>query len=94
MATNDELVFNNDLCARVKQWREEKNWTAAQMATALGIPPDRSHAGLPHGTVLPHYRHDARQLAARHTQKPHRSSPPGYRQARLTIRVGQILQSK
>jgi transcriptional regulator with XRE-family HTH domain len=41
MATNDELVFNNDLCARVKQWREEKNWTAAQMATALGIPPDR-----------------------------------------------------
>lgn len=39
--TNEELLFNNALCARVKQFREEKGWTAAQMATALGIPADR-----------------------------------------------------
>lgn len=42
MATeNEELLFNNALCARVKQLREERGWIAAQMATALGIPPDR-----------------------------------------------------
>ncbi|MFN3169269.1 MAG: helix-turn-helix domain-containing protein [Hyphomicrobiales bacterium] len=38
---NDELRFNEALCARVHQWRREKNWTAAQMATALGIPAER-----------------------------------------------------
>lgn len=42
MAENtQELRFNNDLCARVKQWREEKGWTAAQMAIALGVPAER-----------------------------------------------------
>lgn len=38
---NDELTFNDALCARVKQWREEKGLTAAQMATALNVPADR-----------------------------------------------------
>ena len=39
--SNEELLFNEALITRVKRWREEKGWTAAQMATALGIPPDR-----------------------------------------------------
>lgn len=39
--SNEEAAFNEALCARVKRWREEKGWTAAQMATALGVPPDR-----------------------------------------------------
>ena len=38
---NEELAFNNALMNRLRTWREEKNWTAAQMATALGIPADR-----------------------------------------------------
>lgn len=39
--STQELRFNDELCARVKQWREEKGWTAAQMAVALGIPAER-----------------------------------------------------
>lgn len=38
---NEELIFNEELCARVKRWREEKHWTAAQMATALNVPAER-----------------------------------------------------
>jgi len=39
MATdNEEQAFNDALIARTKAWREEKGWTADQMATALGIP--------------------------------------------------------
>jgi len=38
---NEQLQFDDALCARVKRLREEKGWTAEQMATALGIPPDR-----------------------------------------------------
>ena len=42
MATdNEELLFNNSLCARVKKWREEKGITAAEMALALGVPAER-----------------------------------------------------
>lgn len=41
MQDNDELLFNNGLCERVKALRLRKNWTAAQMATALGIPAER-----------------------------------------------------
>lgn len=40
-ADNQELLFNNAYCARVKSLREERGWTAEQMATALGIPADR-----------------------------------------------------
>ena len=38
---SDEFLFTNELCARVKALREGKGWTAEQMATALGIPPER-----------------------------------------------------
>jgi len=38
---NDEALFNNAYCARVRELRIERGWTAEQMATALGIPPDR-----------------------------------------------------
>lgn len=39
--TNDEFIFNNAYCSRVKQLRQERGWTAEQMAVALGVPPDR-----------------------------------------------------
>jgi transcriptional regulator with XRE-family HTH domain len=39
--TNEELLFNNALCERVKELREQRGWIAAQMATALGVPADR-----------------------------------------------------
>lgn len=42
MATDpNEAAFNDQFCARVKRLREEKSWTAEEMAIALGIPPDR-----------------------------------------------------
>jgi hypothetical protein len=41
MAWDTEAEFNDAYCARVKRLREERGWTADQMATALGIPPDR-----------------------------------------------------
>lgn len=37
----DEAAFNEALCARVHSLRNERGWTSAQMATALGVPPDR-----------------------------------------------------
>lgn len=39
--SNDELLFNNAYCERVRSARIARGWTAEQMATALGIPPDR-----------------------------------------------------
>jgi transcriptional regulator with XRE-family HTH domain len=39
--SNEELAYNNALCERVKRFRDERGWTAAQMATALGIPAER-----------------------------------------------------
>jgi len=39
--SNEEMLFNEALCARVKRWREEKGWTAQQMAIALGVPAER-----------------------------------------------------
>lgn len=42
MATsNEELLFNEALCARTHALRNDRGWTSAQMATALGVPPDR-----------------------------------------------------
>lgn len=38
---SEEALFNESLCARVHQLRNERGWTSAQMATALGVPPDR-----------------------------------------------------
>lgn len=39
--SNDEAMFNTAYCARVRAARDHRGWTAEQMATALGIPPDR-----------------------------------------------------
>ena len=38
---SEEALFNESLCARVHLLRNERGWTSAQMATALGVPPDR-----------------------------------------------------
>lgn len=39
--SSEEALFNNAYCQRVRDLRDERGWTADQMATALGIPPDR-----------------------------------------------------
>jgi len=38
---NEEAAFNESLCARTHELRNERGWTSAQMATALGVPADR-----------------------------------------------------
>lgn len=38
---NEQLIFENALCERVRALREAKGWTAEQMAIALGIPSER-----------------------------------------------------
>jgi len=38
---NDELLFNQAYCARLRDLRNQRGWTAEQMATALGVPSDR-----------------------------------------------------
>lgn len=38
---NEQMLFENALCERVRNLRDDRGWTAEQMATALGIPPDR-----------------------------------------------------
>jgi len=54
MAENRELEFNEKLCARVHRLRNDRGWTAEQMATALGIPPDR-YRKYEYRSPLPHY---------------------------------------
>lgn len=54
MVENRELQFNEALCARVHRLRNERGWTAEQMATALGIPPDR-YRKYEYRSPLPHY---------------------------------------
>jgi len=51
---NDELEFNERFCARVHRLRNERGWTAQQMATALGIPPER-YRKYEYRSPLPHY---------------------------------------
>ena len=41
MIGNEETAFNEALCSRVHGLRNERGYTSAQMATALGVPPDR-----------------------------------------------------
>lgn len=36
-----EFVFNNAYCARVKDARKAKGWSAETMASALGVPAER-----------------------------------------------------
>lgn len=49
-----EQEFNEKLCARVHRLRNERGWTAQQMATALGVPPDR-YRKYEYRSPLPHY---------------------------------------
>lgn len=49
-----ELEFNEAYIARVKRLREERGWTSEQMATALGVPPDR-YRKYEYRSLLPHY---------------------------------------
>lgn len=41
MADLDELRFNDAYIRRTRELREAKDWSAEQMAIALGIPPER-----------------------------------------------------
>jgi transcriptional regulator with XRE-family HTH domain len=49
-----EQEFTEAYIARVKKLREERGWTSEQMATALGVPPDR-YRKYEYRTPLPHY---------------------------------------
>jgi transcriptional regulator with XRE-family HTH domain len=51
---NEEARFNDALCARVHRLRNERGWTAQQMATALGIPAER-YRKYEYRSPLPHY---------------------------------------
>ena len=51
---SDEAAFNEALCARVHKLRNERGWTSLQMATALGVPPDR-YRKYEYRSPLPHY---------------------------------------
>lgn len=51
---SDEAAFTEALCARVHRLRNERGWTAQQMATALGVPPDR-YRKYEYRSPLPHY---------------------------------------
>lgn len=51
---NEELLFNNSLCARIRALRDEKRWTAEQMAAALGIPAER-YRKYEYRSPIPHY---------------------------------------
>jgi transcriptional regulator with XRE-family HTH domain len=54
MVENREAQFNEALCARTHRLRNERGWTAEQMATALGVPPDR-YRKYEYRSPLPHY---------------------------------------
>lgn len=49
-----EAEFNEALCARVRCLRKARDWTASQMATALGISVDR-YRKYEYRTPLPHF---------------------------------------
>lgn len=51
---NQELLFNNALCDRTQQFREEWGGTQAQMALLLGVPVDR-YRKYETRSPLPHY---------------------------------------
>lgn len=51
---NEEAQFNDALCARVHRLRNDRGWTAAQMATALGVPPER-YRKYEYRSPIPHY---------------------------------------
>ncbi len=49
-----EQEFNEAYIARTKKLREDRGWTSEQMATALGVPPDR-YRKYEYRSLLPHY---------------------------------------
>lgn len=49
-----EQEFNETYIARIKRLREERGWTSEQMATALGVPPDR-YRKYEYRSLMPHY---------------------------------------
>lgn len=49
-----EQEFNEAFIARIKRLREDRGWTAEQMAIALGIPAER-YRKYEYRTPLPHY---------------------------------------
>jgi transcriptional regulator with XRE-family HTH domain len=51
---SDEAVFNEALIARVHRLRNDRGWTAQQMATALGVPAEL-YRKYEYRTPLPHY---------------------------------------
>lgn len=51
---SEEQLFNEALCARVHRLRNERGWTSLQMATALGVPPDR-YRKYEYRSPIPHY---------------------------------------
>jgi DNA-binding XRE family transcriptional regulator len=51
---NEEAIFNDAMCARTHRLRNERGWTAAQMATALGVPAER-YRKYEYRSPLPHY---------------------------------------
>lgn len=54
MVENRELQFNEAFIARIHRLRNERGWTAAQMATALGINPE-AYRKYEYRTPMPHY---------------------------------------
>ena len=51
---SEEALFNEALIARTHRLRNERGWTAQQMATALGVPPER-YRKYEYRSPLPHY---------------------------------------
>lgn len=51
---SEEQLFNEALVARTHRLRNERGWTSAQMATALGVPAER-YRKYEYRTPLPHY---------------------------------------
>jgi DNA-binding XRE family transcriptional regulator len=51
---NEEALFNEAFVKRIHRLRNERDWTAEQMATALGIPAER-YRKYEYRTPLPHY---------------------------------------
>ena len=54
MIENEEAAFNEQFIKRIHRLRNERGWTADQMAIALGVPPDR-YRKYEYRTPLPHY---------------------------------------
>ena len=54
MIENEEAAFNEQFIKRIHRLRNERGWTAEQMAISLGIPPER-YRKYEYRTPLPHY---------------------------------------